>query len=98
MWTVACNLLMGAVYVAYGAIVGIKNASDAVAQLCPGVSRSCPALGVRLVDLCSVFKEANNNLVEALVCGQLKWAMELKAKMSFSVKRFKELNHPVSVS
>jgi hypothetical protein len=32
------------------------------------------------------------------MCGQLKWAMELKAKMSFSVKRFKELNHPVTLS
>ncbi len=29
------------------------------------------------------------------MCGQLKWATELKAKMSFSVKSFKELNHPV---
>jgi dynein heavy chain len=29
------------------------------------------------------------------MCGQLKWAMELKAKMSFSVKSFKELNHPI---
>jgi dynein heavy chain len=27
--------------------------------------------------------------------GQLKWAQELKAKMSFSVKSFKELNHPI---
>ncbi len=27
--------------------------------------------------------------------GQLKWAGELKSKMSFSVKSFKELNHPV---
>ena len=29
------------------------------------------------------------------MCGQLRWAMELKAKMSFSVKSFKELNHPI---
>ena len=27
--------------------------------------------------------------------GQLKWATELKAKMSFSVKSFKDLNHPI---
>ena len=27
--------------------------------------------------------------------GQLRWASELKAKMSFSVKSFKELNHPI---
>ncbi len=33
-------------YIAYGAIVGIKNASDADAQLCPRVLRNCPALGV----------------------------------------------------
>ena len=29
------------------------------------------------------------------MCGQLKWANELKAKMSFSVKSFKDLNHPI---
>ena len=29
------------------------------------------------------------------VSGQLKWAQELKAKMSFSVKSFKDLNHPI---
>ena len=29
------------------------------------------------------------------MCGQLKWAQELKSKMSFSVKSFKELNHPI---
>lgn len=29
------------------------------------------------------------------VSGQLKWTQELKAKMSFSVKSFKDLNHPV---
>ena len=29
------------------------------------------------------------------MCGQLKWACELKAKMSFSVKSFKDLNHPI---
>ena len=27
--------------------------------------------------------------------GQLRWATELKGKMSFSVKSFKELNHPI---
>ena len=27
--------------------------------------------------------------------GQLRWACELKGKMSFSVKSFKELNHPI---
>ena len=27
--------------------------------------------------------------------GQLRWASELKGKMSFSVKSFKELNHPI---
>ena len=29
------------------------------------------------------------------VSGQLRWAQELKAKMSFSVKSFKDLNHPI---
>ena len=29
------------------------------------------------------------------MCGQLKWANELKSKMSFSVKSFRELNHPI---
>eukprot|EP00095_Tigriopus_kingsejongensis_P007513 maker-scaffold103_size370364-snap-gene-1.20 protein:Tk07513 transcript:maker-scaffold103_size370364-snap-gene-1.20-mRNA-1 annotation:"dynein beta ciliary-like" len=29
------------------------------------------------------------------MAGQLKWAQELKAKMSFSVKSFKDLNHPI---
>ena len=29
------------------------------------------------------------------MAGQLKWSQELKAKMSFSVKKFKELNHPI---
>ena len=27
--------------------------------------------------------------------GQLRWATELKGKMSFSVKSFKDLNHPI---
>ena len=30
-----------------------------------------------------------------VMSGQLRWASELKEKMSFSVKSFKELNHPV---
>lgn len=29
------------------------------------------------------------------MAGQLKWTQELKAKMSFSVKSFKDLNHPI---
>ena len=29
------------------------------------------------------------------MAGQLKWAVELKAKMSFTVKSFKDLNHPI---
>ena len=33
-------------YIAYGAIVGVKNAVDSDAQPCPKVPRSCPALGV----------------------------------------------------
>ena len=27
--------------------------------------------------------------------GQLKWARELKTRMSYSVKSFKDLNHPI---
>ena len=30
-----------------------------------------------------------------VMSGQLRWASELKGKMSFSVKSFKELNHPI---
>ena len=30
-----------------------------------------------------------------VMSGQLRWATELKGKMSFSVKSFKELNHPI---
>ena len=30
-----------------------------------------------------------------LMCGQLKWSQELRSKMSFSVKNFKQLSHPV---
>jgi hypothetical protein len=33
-------------YVAYGAVVRIKNAVDADATFCPKIPRSCPALGV----------------------------------------------------
>lgn len=29
------------------------------------------------------------------MAGQLKWTRELKTKMSFSVKSFKDLNHPI---